>query len=410
TNGLLSDTYSYQGLPGYVATDIAYGDDNYYAVTGDNGVLAKLNKTTHTVEASIDLADLRAVGVDGSKVVILSGTNGLKIYNKDLTLSSSISTPTDVADAKRTIDFYNDYVLVAQGANGLGIYNMGTGSEFENVAIPAYDGDDEDIDPSDIVTNAVSTNGDKVFVANGGAGIAVYNFDTPTTLNFLGSTSFKGTDRTSSNFIKSKNNYVFVASGRGGLKILKMNETSDDDTSGDATCNGTYDAYTGPSYVTFNVNSNDNQSYSGSAALSNMNISATLNWCGSVFTTGHVNVNSNGTFNMYGSIQITQQLNVNNIMNIYGSAQVGDQLNINTNGELYIKGNLTQGDINAKNKKVFVNGKLIIDGDVIFYGDLTINSGGSIVFANSSSTLKVYGKVKNNSGSSAISGGTITEL
>lgn len=48
TNGLLDDSYTYKGLQGYAATDVTYGDHYYYTATGDNGVLARLNKITST--------------------------------------------------------------------------------------------------------------------------------------------------------------------------------------------------------------------------------------------------------------------------------------------------------------------------------------------------------------------------
>ncbi|MFI2744511.1 hypothetical protein ACG2LH_17380, partial [Zhouia sp. PK063] len=199
--------------------------------------------------------------------------------------------------------------------------------------------------------------------------------------------------------IKSKNNYVFVASGRGGLKILKMNETSDDDTSGDATAAcadaTNYVSYTGGDWM--NLNSNEHKDYKGSVSVQGLNVNAgaVLNFSGSLQVNQYANVNSNGLYNHCGALVVMEGLNVNSTTNVYGSLTVYKQLNINSNAELYVKGSLAQGAL-AQNQSMMVNGTLLIEGNATIYGNLTINSGGKIKFVTPDSTVKVYGTITNN--------------
>ena len=46
----------------------------------------------------MDLDDLRAVGVSGNQVVILSDTEAIKIPDNNFAVQKSISTPSDIAD------------------------------------------------------------------------------------------------------------------------------------------------------------------------------------------------------------------------------------------------------------------------------------------------------------------------
>jgi hypothetical protein len=124
-SGLLTNDYVLNSLAGYVGTGLAVADSKYYAVSGNAGVIAKLDKTTNLLETTIAVDDLRAMGRIDNKIVVLSGTEGVKVYNAGtLSLESSFVTSTDVAEAKRTIDFQGNNILVSQGYAGLGVYNL----------------------------------------------------------------------------------------------------------------------------------------------------------------------------------------------------------------------------------------------------------------------------------------------
>ncbi|MBK0370457.1 LVIVD repeat-containing protein [Flavobacterium agrisoli] len=340
-NGLLSKDYSLVSLKGQVATGVAVTNSNYFAVSGSDGVLAKLNKTTNEIQTQIPVDDLRALGYIDNKIVVLSGTEGLKIYNADsMALVSTIKTSTDVADAKRTIDFQDSTIMVASGYSGLKVFDA-AGGLLQTLTLPNASGT---IDQEDIVTNAVSVNGDYVYVANGAAGVAVYKKSNGI-LVALGSI-FLGD---SSNYVKSVGDYIFVATGKGGLKIIKKLNASIDCTS--------FATYSGGDWL--NVNSGENLSYKGSASLQGINVNQNLTFCGSLSVSQGININSGGVFT--------------------------------------IKGALAQGNTNNPYLSFNVNGTLKVDGDVVVYGNLVLNSGAKIEFA-SGSSITIYGTVYKNSG------------
>ncbi|KDN54898.1 LVIVD repeat-containing protein [Flavobacterium seoulense] len=343
-SGLLTNTYVSNQLSGYVGTGLAVADAKYYAVSGDNGVIAKLDKATNVLETTISVNDLRAMGRINNKIVVLSGAEGVKVYNEGtLKLESSFKTAIDVVDAKRTIDFQGNNILVSQGASGLGVYNLTTGASVQTFAVPtAVTG----IDQVDIVTNAVSVNGDYTYVANGAAGISVYK-TTDTKLALLGTIALSG----SSNYVKSVGDYIYVASGNGGLKIIKKVTVSSIDCTGFAT-------YKGGEWL--NVNSNEDLKYQGSTSVKGVNVNDRLTFCGSLAVSEGLNVNSNGIFTM--------------------------------------KGSLAQGNANNRWLSLNINGTMRVEGSVVIYGNLILNSGAKLEFLGNNSEITIHGTVTKNNG------------
>lgn len=349
-SGLLTKDYILNSLTGYVGTGLAVTDSKYYAVSGNNGVIAKLDKSTNVLETTIPVDDLRAMGHIGNKIVVLSGTGSVKVYNAGtLSLETSFKVSVDVADAKRTIDFQGNNVLVSQGYSGLGVYNLNTGAIQQSFTVPKAAIDE---DPSDVVTNAVSVNGDYAYVANGAAGISVYK-TADGILNLLGTIDLSG----SSNYVKSVGDYIYVASGNGGLKIIKKVSVSSIDCSNFA-------IYKGGQWL--NVNSGDSFSYQGSTSLQGINVNQNLTFCGSLAVKQGININSGGVFTM--------------------------------------KGSMAQGNYNSNsnNFNFNINGTFKVEGSIVIYGNLIMNSGAKLEFLGSNSEITVYGKVTKNNGVSII--------
>lgn len=344
SSGLLTDTFKTNYLENRVTTDVAANATSYYAVTGDAGSLFKLNNTSKAIEGKVAVADLRSVVLTSDKVVTLSGTKGVNIYNQsNLSLSKSFATSVDISGAKRTMDIDGTKLLVSEGPNGLGIYDINSGSKLQTLPIT--------VAGEDNVTNAVSVNEGYAFVANGALGLNVYQ--TGTQLNLLGALGIAG----SSNYVKSSGNYIYVASGKGGLKIIKLEKPN----TTFASCS---------SYTTYNqgkdliLNSNDVKSYQGSTAINSaiVNSNATLTHCGSISVLNNLTLNSGGTLNMRGS--------------------------------------LAQGKYQQSNPTVLVinsNAVLQVEGSVVIWGDLILNSGAKINFIGNDSSITIYGKVTKNS-------------
>lgn len=345
-NGLLTNNLTYTPLTGNTGTSVTSAGTKYYAVSGNNGNVTQINKTSHAVEAAIPLADLRAIGYTDNKIVVLSGTQGVKIYNANgLALLSSFTTSQDVANAKRTIDFLGTTTaLVAEGTNGLGVYNMSTGQKTLTIPVPT---NVPGVNAADITTNAVSVNNQNIFIANGGAGMYIYKNNNGT-ITYQGSIALGG--NASCNYLASSGDYIFAAMGNGGLKIVKMVTTTT------LNCTG-FGIYVGSAWL--NVNSNQTLQYQGAGAFMgiNVNSNANLTWCGAL--------------------------------------SVSQALNVNSNGTMYVKGTLAQGQVLNPNLSLNVNSNatLKIEGNVVIYGNLVLNSNSNLQFVGTGSTITIYGTV-----------------
>ena len=352
-NGIPTDKVDLIDMASYVATDVIANSSGIYGVSGDNGVLAKYDHTSKDLLKSIKINDLRALGEHNNKIVALSGTEGISVYDaNNLNELKKFTTSQDIAESKRTIDFYDDNILVSEGKKGLKLYNINTGINPATINLPVIT--DVDIDQNEVVTNAITVTNDHIFMANGAAGIAVHDLkDGITKITKTGTLDIDG----SSNYIKSANGYIFVASGNGGFKIIKIVEEDSNSSGTGITCTD-LPTYTGGSWL--NVNSNDSQSYSGSASLKGVNVNADLTFCGSLAVQNGLNINSGGNFYMSGSLV---QGSVHNKWNSF---------NINNNATLYVEGSL------------------------VIYGNMILNNGASIEFLGAGSTVTIYGDVIKN--------------
>jgi len=350
-NGIPTDNLTLIDMPSYVATDVIANASGIYGVSGDTGVLAQYDLSNQSLKESVTVNDLRALGEYDTKIVVLSGTDGISVYNST-TLGEirNFTTSEDIAASKRTIDFYNNNVFVAEGKKGLGIYNIENGNKLTTVDLPIVT--DEAIDQNEVVTNAVTVENDHIFMANGAAGLAVHDLtDAISNISSIGTLEIDG----SANYVKSANGYIFVASGDGGLKIIK---TIDNSSSGSIISCTDLPAYTGGYWL--NVNSNDSQAYSGSASLMGLNINAELTFCGSLAVRNGININSGGAFYMSGSLA-------------QGSVKrPWNSINISKNATLYIEGSL------------------------VVFGNMILNNGATIEFLGSGSSITVHGKVIKN--------------
>lgn len=341
-NGLLTTNYVQTQLTGNVGTSVTSVGNKYYAVSGGAGDLVAIDKNTNQIQAAIPVADLRAVGQSSNKIVVLSGTSGIKVYDANsMAPQSSFTTSVDVPGAKRTIDFLGNNLLVSEGYAGLGVYNFSNGSKVQTIAVPT---NVAGVDNADITTNAVSVNNQNVFLANGGAGLYIYKNENQA-LNLVGSIEMSG----SCNYTMSKGDYIFAAMGNGGLKIAKMvTNTQTLNCSQFPTYNGS---------VWLNVNSNETKEYQGSASLMGVNVNANLTFCGSLAVSQGLNINSGGVF--------------------------------------YMKGSLAQGQQSNPWLSLIINNNAVmrVEGDVVIYGHLILNSGSKLEFVGNNSSITIHGNV-----------------
>lgn len=352
-NGLPTDNISFINMPSYVATDVIANTNGIYGVSGDNGDLAKYDLNSNELLKNVQLADLRALGAYNNKIIVLSGTEGVHVYNAtNLNEINNFTTSQDILESKRTIDFYDNNVLIAEGKKGLGIYNIDSGNNSATIDLPIVT--DASIDENEVVTNAVTIENDHIFMANGAAGLAVHDLiDGISNISKTGTLDIDG----STNYVKSKDGYIFVASGKGGFKIIKTVEDDSNTNGTGITCTG-LPTYKGGSWM--NINSNDPQGYSGAVSLKGLNINDDLTFCGSLAVQNGLNINSNGNFYMSGSL---------------------------AQGSTYNKWN----SFNINNKAT-----LFIEGSLVIYGNMVLNNGATIEFLGAGSSITIYGDVIKN--------------
>lgn len=209
--------------------------------------------------------DLRSVTYGGGKLFVLDGEEGVNSLDPvSMTKGFTISLGEDYSGAKRTMDVHGETLVVSEGANGAGIYDLSNGAEQIKIQIPVVSGG---LVEEEIVTNAVTTNEKHLFMANGSAGVSAVALGEA--VETLGVLDLFG----SSNYVRANDDYLFVASGLEGLQILKINLADDivDDVCTDLP------AYKGSTWM--NINSGEPQGYSGSVVADGLNVNDDFTFC-----------------------------------------------------------------------------------------------------------------------------------
>ena len=204
-------------LKGYVGTDVRFYNDKVYVTSGTGGGLTILDNQMKEV-SFMNLENARSVDVNKDFEIALGGNPG-HLYNPGI-WDKEIGGSTD-PEAKSIIRLYNKFALVALGEEGLKCYDVSSNmpstviSELPGPAVP------EGESPLDYVTNGVSVSDNGwVYIANGAGGLDIAKIDTDGQLTWMGNVNLEA----SVNFVEANANYVFVARGVLGLKILKVTE------------------------------------------------------------------------------------------------------------------------------------------------------------------------------------------
>ena len=358
-NGVPTSTFQSAHLPSFAGTGVIASDNKVYVTTGTTGGVYVINPANLQTTGSTTLSDARSVAANSTYYAVLTGSNGVNIYNKSGNgLVKNISLGTDLAEAKRTMDFNSEYLVIANGKGGIKYYNVNSGSKTGEITLPtSLPGV---LNNDDIVTNAVSYNNQLIFAANGAAGTYVCTENTNNhSLKLVGAFGF-GIGN-SINYVKSKDNFLFLASGRGGLKIMKIIPATI------ASSCTSLPTYTGGNNL--NVSQNQNLQYKGSVTLHSSVIQGTLFYCGTMALTKDLDVKSGGT--------------------------------------LTVQGSLVTGAPN-KYLKVDGGGKLKIQGNLTIYGNLQLASNSTLEFVGTNNTVAIYGTVTK--GTNVTITGTYTDV
>ena len=345
SNGRLDSrniTYGFQ--EGFNANDVKVSSNSVMVTSGKEGYLSVYDKNSLTLEKEAPFADLRSVAVNGSSIAVLDASKGVNILDLNLQTVREIAIDSDFGDAsKRTLDFSSNNIVVSEGSKGAGVYNSDTGSFIEYIPILV---NPQEVATSDVVTNAVALNEEVLLMANGGAGLCLSE-DQGNNTDLVGIIELKG----SINFVASKGDYVFAASGKEGLQVIKLNRP---DESLVTRCSSLL-AYEGSANLT--VVQGDIKEYSGSKRFNRITVNGSLLLCGSWTTNNDNYINSNGLFEMNGTLSV---------------------------GRNNKRKNITVGE----------NATFRVEGNLNIYGDLILEDGATLEFIGPGSVVNIFGKVK----------------
>lgn len=353
-NGVMQTSSIIYGFQeGFNANDVEVTSNTVMVTSGKDGYLSVYNKSDLMTQNQAAFADLRSVAINGSSIAVLDASKGVDILDLNLQTIREIPIDSDFGNSsKRTLDFSSDNIVVPEGSRGAGVYSATTGALLEYIPILV---NPDGVAESDIVTNAVALNENVLLMANGGAGLCLSE-DQGDNTDLVGIIELDG----SINFVESTNDYIFAASGRQGLQIIKLNRPSETLL---ARCADLL-AYEGSSDL--NVAAGDIKEYRGSKRFNRITVSGSLLLCGS-WTTNNSNViNADGLFEMNGTMSVGR----NN---------------------------------KRKNITVAKNATFRVEGNLNIYGDLILEDGAILEFLGPSSVVNIFGKVKK-SGTVTITG------
>lgn len=329
---------------GFNATDVKVLGDKVFVTSGGDGFLTAYDKNSMEKLDDVPFEDLRSIAIQDGKIAVLDASSGIKILNSDFGLTNEFNINADFGNfAKRTIDYSNDIIVVSEGKNGAGVYDASSGNLMKRLPILL---NPEGVADQDLVTNAVASNDDIILMANGGAGLCLSE-DQGSNPNLVGIIELNG----SINYVVSKGDYIFAASGTKGVQVIKLNRPS---------ASLAEECATSPTYsgsASLNVNLGDDLAYSGSKRFNSINNSGELLLCGSWTVQNDVNLNSDSLLEINGTIVVGR---------------------------------------NNQRKNITVNNgaTLRIEGSLIIYGDLVLNDGATIEFLGANSFANIFGEVK----------------
>jgi hypothetical protein len=335
-------TYGFQ--EGFVGTDIRISGNQLFVSSGNDGSLTIYDKNSLKILKDIPFPDLRSVASKNNLIAVLDAKTGVSLFDENFNLLKEISISSDFGKAaKRTLDFSDERIIVAEGSKGAGIYELNSGRLMSHIPILI---NPENSSSSNNVTNAVAVNEDAILMANGGAGLSLSE-ETSENAKPLGIIDLDG----SINYVASKGDFIFAASGKAGLQIIKMNKPQPSLVNKCVALS----RYNGSANL--NVNSGQKLAFAGSKSFNALNVNGELLLCGSWTVRNAININSNSVFEMNGSLMVGKN---------------NDRKNITVNS----------------------NATFRVEGSLVIYGDLILNDGATLEFVGENSNVHISGKVR----------------
>jgi len=207
-------------ISSYAGTDIKVAAGQIFTTSGSNGDLTIFDDS-YTLAGTKEITDARSVDANSDHLYVLQGQEGrvnvFELPDATFTETYQVGGAT-IPESKSEIAVSEAYIFAALNEGGLSILNL-DGSLKQSLPKPATPAGALD---ENHVTNSVSVNGDLVLIGNGESGIHVGGLiaEDDDNLWMLGAMNFG--EAQSANFVESKEEVIFVATGLGGLKILAI--------------------------------------------------------------------------------------------------------------------------------------------------------------------------------------------
>jgi hypothetical protein len=214
-------------LTSYAGTHAFVWNSELYLTSGNTGGLHRFSTLPFQEISMTPLDDARWVGSDSTYLAAIQGTPGRVTVYKDNAFHNTYSFDgARIAESKSTIEVLGGKAIIATGDGGVKIMNLETGTIVGSLPRAVVAG----LDTSVTVTNAVSANGQHLFISNGEAGVYVAEASTdlnmstgdqPVTLTLLGQLQFGQLQ--SVNHVVYNGKHLIVAAGLGGVKVVEVN-------------------------------------------------------------------------------------------------------------------------------------------------------------------------------------------
>lgn len=233
-------------ISGFTATDVKIVDDKIMVTSGTHGGLTIIDRASLEVISSTGIDDARSVASNNEFYAVMQGTPArvrLYSHNLDAYLKGYYVGGAEISEAKSIMSMSEKSLFIPTGKQGLKIIDIETGNLNATIPTPVVEGLADHL----LVTNSVSINEEKIFTANGGGGLTLLeqipDSELTQEVGVIGNIAFPA----SANYVASKGNAMFMATGTGGLKIIEIVAYNPED--GDYIPIGEWDGEGRPTYL-----------------------------------------------------------------------------------------------------------------------------------------------------------------
>lgn len=202
-------------LKGHVGTSVSTNKKYLYATSGRAGGFSLISRDNLKEQKFIELEDARWVDSNNKLIAVVQGTPArLTLIEQDsLEYKTFELKGLEVKDAKASLEISDKKVYIATGKAGIQIFDFNSGEVVANL--------DFNNDDFEYVANAVSVDKGLIFSSGGSAGVIVAK-EFASEIEVLGQLELD--EHQSVNHIEYKDGYLIVASGLGGVKIIKVTD------------------------------------------------------------------------------------------------------------------------------------------------------------------------------------------